>query len=236
MSNFNNGTNYQQFQPAQQPQQPQSAQNNSGTGTTTRQQILLLMVFPQIIPGIVQSSGRPLWVGYAVSAVPVLYCLLIEYRATGKLGAGKVGFLTTPILGEIVAQVLLAYFYPDNKQIQNIGTVLSNFIIGLIFLVSMLFEENLIDRFAGQGVKDRLNDPNISEDARLQRKTAYKKFTNGLSLLWGIGNFVIVVIILIVNFEAHAANYNWIQIGVSFGGTLLLGGITYLAIRARLSK
>ncbi|KAJ3140084.1 hypothetical protein HK100_010582 [Physocladia obscura] len=235
MSNFNNsgyGTNNQQFQPLQPPQQlpqqpPQSTQSNASTGVSTRQQLLLMMVLPQIIPGLVQKTGAALWVGYLVSAVPVLYCLLLEYRLTGK-----VSLLATPILVGIVAQVLLAYFFPSNKQIQNIGNVVTNFIIGMIFLVSMLFPENLIDKFAGQEVKDRVNDPNVSEDIRLKRQASFKKFTNGLCLLWGIGNLIIVVIILIVNFEAPAADYSWVQIGVSIGGTLLLAVITYLAVRA----
>ncbi|KAJ3136168.1 hypothetical protein HK100_001985 [Physocladia obscura] len=216
------------FEPLQmRNQHPQNTQSNASTGTTTRQQILLLIISPQIIPGIVQKMGAALWVGYVVSAVPVHCCLFLEYRATRKIS-----ILAPPILVGIVAQVLLAYFFSSNKQIQNIGKVVTNFIIGMIFLVSMLFPENLIDKFAGQEVKNRVNDPNVSEDVRLKRRTGFKKFTNGLCLLWGIGNLIIVVIILIVNFEASESAYVWIQIGVSVGGTLLLGGITYLAVRA----
>ncbi|KAJ3140088.1 hypothetical protein HK100_010586 [Physocladia obscura] len=125
-----------------------------------------------------------LWDGYLISAVPVLYCLLLEYRATGKIS-----ILAPPILVGIATNVLLAYFFLSNKRIQNIGNVVTNFIIGMIFLVSMLFPKNLIDKFAGQEVKDRVNDPNVREDVRLKRRTGFKKFTNGLCLLWGVPMF-----------------------------------------------
>ncbi|KAJ3076892.1 hypothetical protein HDU98_010987 [Podochytrium sp. JEL0797] len=209
--------------------------SQQGNGTISlKKQLLLCLLGPSIMFGIVNHWVAQ-WAAYLISSLPVLYVLFIEFKENGSPG-----MLTVPILIGIIVQAILAGIFPGNARIVNISRAVVPFIIGCLFLVSIVaLPENLITMFvhksqAAARAKAEAEGPDALanyelEQARIRRNPERFRFvTTLLCLVWGIGNLVIVAVILLIDFLAPASANQWATVGVSIGGQIVLAGISYL--------
>ncbi|KAJ3385343.1 hypothetical protein HDU84_002290 [Entophlyctis sp. JEL0112] len=216
---------------------PQQQQNSR---RSRRLQLVMLLVLPSVIPSLVSGLGGPLYAGYLVATAPVIYCLAVEWRRTARV-TPAVLVVALPTLAGLAVQVGLAAAFPANNddtaaRLRSIGTAVPAAALGVAFLVSLLLapRPNLIDLFvadnsSGAAVND---DPALPAPVRERRRRAVKRGTTIMCVVWGLGNLCISAVILVVDFLAPTNISGWVQIGVSFGGLLILGGITQLFISA----
>ncbi|KAJ3317431.1 hypothetical protein HDV06_001571 [Boothiomyces sp. JEL0866] len=203
------------------------AQDNQ-TDKTSMKKIGVVLVLPGIISSIVQKWA-PLWVAYLVSSLPIFWVIFKTYKASGK-----VDVVTMPALLSILVSVIIALATTDQQYI-NLANCAVPTILGLTFFISLFaFKENLI-AIGYRQLHSESEEWNSYCD-RCWAKPHFRKSTNILCIIWGLGFLVQAGLIVIVDFYVNLDYFHYINIAISVGIPALLAGITFLLVKMRRNR